>query len=137
MRKRPADRGRAGMFLVLRGVRVIDGLGHVRERGTILIQNDRIAEVGDARHVSIPRGAIEVDARGMTVLPGLIDCHVHLCLGGEPDVVKTTQEEDPAGVRPDRSRQSPWHPSSRVGDLHARRSCSLHWPRGGWPVWNC
>ncbi len=96
MRKRPADRGRAGMFLVLRGVRVIDGLGHVRERGTILIQNDRIAEVGDARHVSIPRGAIEVDARGMTVLPGLIDCHVHLCLGGEPDVVKTTQAEDPA-----------------------------------------
>ncbi len=34
------------MSLVLRGVRVIDGLGHVRERGTILIQNDRIAEIG-------------------------------------------------------------------------------------------
>jgi imidazolonepropionase-like amidohydrolase len=29
----------------------------------------------------------------MTVLPGLIDCHVHLCLGGEPDVVRTIREE--------------------------------------------
>jgi len=32
----------------------------------------------------------------MTVLPGLIDCHVHLCLGGDADVLRAIREEDPA-----------------------------------------
>ena len=30
------------------------------------------------------------------MLPGLIDCHVHLCLGAEPDVARAMREEDPA-----------------------------------------
>jgi imidazolonepropionase-like amidohydrolase len=37
-----------------------------------------------------------IDGRGLTVLPGLIDCHVHLCLGAEPDVVKAIEDETPA-----------------------------------------
>ncbi len=51
--------------------------------------------VGEDRSTPVPRGSREVDVRGLTVLPGLIDCHVHLCLGGEADVVRTIRDEDP------------------------------------------
>jgi imidazolonepropionase-like amidohydrolase len=42
----------------------------------ILVEGDRITRVGGAE---IPAGATVVDLSTMTVLPGLIDCHVHLC----------------------------------------------------------
>lgn len=82
--------------LAIRNVRIIDGLGHVTERGTVLVQGDTIAAVGPARDVRVPRGARSVDGLGLTVLPGLIDCHVHLCLGGDADVVGTIGAESPA-----------------------------------------
>lgn len=84
------------MKWVIRHARVIDGRGRARERATLVIQEDRITAVGDERSVPRPRGAVKIDARGMTVLPGLIDCHVHLCLGGDADVTRTIREEDPA-----------------------------------------
>jgi imidazolonepropionase-like amidohydrolase len=81
------------MRLALRHARVIDGRGGVQDRTTILIEDGRIAALDQDRSISVPRGAVKVDLAGMTVLPGLIDCHVHLCLGGEPDVVRTVREE--------------------------------------------
>lgn len=83
------------MKLAIRRVRVIDGLGRARERATVVIQDDRILAVGDDREISLPRGTRTIDGRGMTVLPGLIDCHVHLCLGGEADAPRTIRDEDP------------------------------------------
>ena len=44
----------------------------------ILIQGDRIADVGPADRVTIPQGARVIDLSRATVLPGLIDRHVHL-----------------------------------------------------------
>jgi imidazolonepropionase-like amidohydrolase len=82
--------------IALRSVRLIDGRGSSRERMTVLIQDGRIAAVGTDREMSVPRGAETPDIRGMTVLPGLIDCHVHLCLGAEADVVRTIEHEAPA-----------------------------------------
>lgn len=79
----------------LRRVRVIDGLGGVIERGTVLIQDGRIAAVGEEGRVSVPRGAVTVDCRGLSLIPGLIDCHVHLCLGGDADVVRAIRDEAP------------------------------------------
>ena len=82
--------------IALRSVRLIDGRGSSRERMTVLIQDGRIAGVGTDREMSVPRGAETPNIRGMTVLPGLIDCHVHLCLGAEADVVRTIEHEAPA-----------------------------------------
>ncbi|MBI5671785.1 MAG: amidohydrolase family protein, partial [Nitrospirae bacterium] len=39
---------------------------------------------------------MRIDGRGLSIIPGLIDCHVHLCLGGEPDVVGTLESEQPS-----------------------------------------
>jgi imidazolonepropionase-like amidohydrolase len=83
--------------IALRHVHLIDGRGQSRERMTVVIQGDRIAAVGEDRTVSVPRGAKAADVGGMTVLPGLIDCHVHFCLGGEPDVVEA-MHRDPAAL---------------------------------------
>jgi imidazolonepropionase-like amidohydrolase len=44
----------------------------------VLIQGDRITQVGPAASVSIPSGARVIDLSRATVLPGLIDGHVHL-----------------------------------------------------------
>lgn len=84
------------MALAIRNVRIIDGLGQAIERGTLLVSGDRIAAVGTAQAVRVRRGTRLVDGRGLTALPGLIDCHVHLCLGGEADVVSTVREEPAA-----------------------------------------
>lgn len=83
------------MILVIRKVRVLDGLGGATEKATLLIRDGRIAALGDEGQISIPRGATSIDGRSLTVLPGLIDCHVHLGLGGDADVVRTIQEEPP------------------------------------------
>jgi imidazolonepropionase-like amidohydrolase len=44
----------------------------------IVIQGDRIAEVGPAGSVGIPAGAEEIDLSSATVLPGLIEGHSHM-----------------------------------------------------------
>ncbi|MFQ5992324.1 MAG: amidohydrolase family protein [Nitrospiraceae bacterium] len=84
------------MSFVLRKVRIVDGCGQVIDRGRLVVQNDRITAVGSEKHVSVPRGTPTIDLPNMTVLPGLIDCHVHLCLGGDADVVRVVQEEEPS-----------------------------------------
>ncbi len=60
------------------GGRVVDGLGgDPIENGVVLINDDRITHVGSKDAVQIPRDAQVIDAAGHTVLPGIIDCHVH------------------------------------------------------------
>jgi len=51
----------------------------------ILIKGDRITEVGPSERVMIPQGARLIDLRGATVLPGLIDRHVHLMQDQQPN----------------------------------------------------
>jgi len=44
---------------------------------TVLIEGNRIVAVGPSSQIEIPAGAEVIDTRGMTMLPGLIDLHVH------------------------------------------------------------
>ncbi len=65
------------------GGTVIDGLGgDPIENGVVLLEDDRILAVGSAETVEIPNGASRIDASGMTVMPGLIDVHVHFDILG-------------------------------------------------------
>ncbi|MDP7628456.1 MAG: amidohydrolase family protein, partial [SAR202 cluster bacterium] len=68
-------------YTLLTGSKVIDGNGgRPIEDGVILMEEDEIKAVGQKGSISIPEGADinEIDYQGMTILPGLIDCHVHL-----------------------------------------------------------
>ena len=51
----------------------------------ILIKGDRVTAVGPADRVSIPQGAQIIDLSRATVLPGLIDRHVHLMQDQQPN----------------------------------------------------
>ncbi|MEZ5649049.1 MAG: amidohydrolase family protein [Burkholderiaceae bacterium] len=68
-----------GSSIVIRNGTIVDGTGRAGYAGTLVIEANRIARVaeGDAP-VALPPGAREVDARGQTVMPGLIDAHCHL-----------------------------------------------------------
>jgi len=65
----------ASPLLALTGGTVIDGTGAPARVATVVIEGDRIQRVGG----ETPPGAATIDARGRTILPGLIDTHVHLC----------------------------------------------------------
>ena len=58
------------------------------------IAHGRIATVGSGARREHADDTI--DATGLWLLPGLIDCHVHFCLGAEPDVVEAIANETPA-----------------------------------------
>ena len=59
---------------VIRNARIFDG-DAVIERASVVIRDTRIAGI-EAEPTTVD-GATEVDATGMTLLPGLIDCHTH------------------------------------------------------------
>ena len=60
------------------GVRLIVGDGRVIENATLVVDGARIAQVGQTADVRVPAGATRVDLAGKTVMPMLIDTHVHL-----------------------------------------------------------
>jgi imidazolonepropionase-like amidohydrolase len=51
----------------------------------VLIEGNRIVQVGNMESVKIPPDATVIDTSGQTMLPGLIDAHVHLVLVGHGD----------------------------------------------------
>lgn len=64
--------------LAITDARVITGTGEVLENGTVLIKDDNIHSVKETR--ADVSGARQINADGKTVLPGLIDAHVHLTI---------------------------------------------------------
>jgi imidazolonepropionase-like amidohydrolase len=53
----------------------------VIERGTIVVEGNRIAAIGPVGSVSVPANARRIDVAGKTIIPGLIDVHGHV--GGD------------------------------------------------------
>jgi len=50
------------------------------ENGDVLIRDGKIAEVG--KGLKVPDGAKVIDATGLFVMPGIIDCHSHIAVAG-------------------------------------------------------
>jgi imidazolonepropionase-like amidohydrolase/Tol biopolymer transport system component len=66
--------------VALTGARVVtmaQADGGIIDDATVLIRGDRIVAVGPRASVSVPAGAITVDVRGKTIIPGLVDAHAH------------------------------------------------------------
>jgi 5-methylthioadenosine/S-adenosylhomocysteine deaminase len=57
-------------------VLTMDDANRVLDRADVLVVGDRIAEVGTA--LTAPEGAVEIDASGGIVMPGMIDTHRHM-----------------------------------------------------------
>jgi imidazolonepropionase-like amidohydrolase len=69
-----------GDVQVVRAARWVDvDAGEVRPDAVVVVEGDRIAEVGPS---SVPEGATTVDLGDVTLLPGLMDMEINLLLGG-------------------------------------------------------
>jgi imidazolonepropionase-like amidohydrolase len=80
--------------IVLRAARVLDvETGRMTSPGEILVRGERISEIGST--VSRPAGAEVVDLGDRTLMPGLIDVHVHLFLHVGAEDMQTVKESVP------------------------------------------
>ena len=69
-----------GDFKLIRASVLIDGKGGTpMQEGAVLMRGSKIVAVGSAREVAAPENApVETfDYPGMTVMPGMVDCHTH------------------------------------------------------------
>jgi imidazolonepropionase-like amidohydrolase len=84
----------AGHTIVLHGARLLDiNTGQMLRPGEVLVQGERIVEVGSK--VAHPAGAEIIDLGDSTLLPGLIDAHVHLFLHPGAEDLQTVDESVP------------------------------------------
>ena len=60
------------------GARLFIGDGRVIDNGIVIVQNGRIMRAGPGGEVQRPAGATRVDLAGKTVMPALIDAHMHI-----------------------------------------------------------
>jgi imidazolonepropionase-like amidohydrolase len=83
------------------GARLLDGRSPDPIPDGVLVTDDqgRIVAAGPAASISAPGDAERVDASGLTLLPGIIDCHVHLCLRLEPVAEQTQRSATDLVVR--------------------------------------
>jgi imidazolonepropionase-like amidohydrolase len=80
--------------IVLHAARLLDiENGKIITPGEILVQDERIVEVGSS--VKRPQGAEVIDLGDTTLLPGLIDVHVHLFLHPGAEDLQTVEESVP------------------------------------------
>ena len=92
-------------MIVLRNGRLIDGTGVAPVKdATIVIDGNRIASVSTRNHDGFPADATVIDAAGMTVLPGLIDCHDHMA-NHKYDLAHRWRLDEPQSTRHLRTAQ--------------------------------
>jgi imidazolonepropionase-like amidohydrolase len=84
----------ASEVTVLHAARLLDiESGRILSPGEVLIKGERIVEAGSTVHR--PSGAAVIDLGDRTLLPGLIDAHVHLFLHPGAEDLQTVQESVP------------------------------------------
>lgn len=93
--------------------RILPVSGPAIERGVLVVENGRIAAVGEAGRVTVPAGAVTVDLAGKVVMPGLVDTHSHIGGGSGGD------------------RSSPINPDVRLLDSFDARDPGLKRARAG------
>ena len=83
--------------IVLHAARLLDvAAGKVVSPGEVLVVGERIREVGAT--VTHPAGATVIDLGDTTLMPGLIDAHVHLFLHPGAEDLQTVEESVPQRV---------------------------------------
>ena len=86
--------GRPAISLILHAARLLDiENGKILTPGEVLVEGDRIREVGSS--VTHPPAAQRMDLGDVTLMPGLIDAHVHLFLHPGAEDLQTVEESVP------------------------------------------
>ena len=75
-----AQEKQSSNFTLITNVNVWDGTSEKLIKADVLIENNLIKEVSDK--ITAPKEAIVIDGKGGTLMPGLIDSHVHFAMNG-------------------------------------------------------
>lgn len=73
-------------FILLKAARLVDGAsGEMLDGAAVLVEDGKLVRIGRQADVRAPDFASvsEVDYGDATILPGLVDCHTHLCAPGD------------------------------------------------------
>ena len=87
--KEAVGKGDRAMKTLIKNTRIVEGTGVIRENAGILFDESGILAVGEER---TEKADTVIDGTGRTVLPGLIDCHVHLGLGALNKIGKPEEQ---------------------------------------------
>ena len=104
---------------LLDNCRLLDGTNPYVERGSVLFNDGEVKFAGrrDDLPQSLAAGAQRVDMGGLTVMPGLIDCHAHLVYSG----FRSLEEVDRSSIEV----------ATLNAALNARKVIDDHAPRPG------
>jgi imidazolonepropionase-like amidohydrolase len=81
---------------LLKAKRLVDGTGSPpKEDAAVLIVGDRIREIGDQEEIAVPQGTEIVDLGDRTIMPGIVDAHMHF-FGVPSDQLHLLASEDPS-----------------------------------------
>jgi imidazolonepropionase-like amidohydrolase len=81
----------AETYAIQAGRLIVDAAQPARGNSTVIVENGRVARIEPG--FTSPAGAIVVDERSMTVMPGMTDVHVHLTMNsGEPWYIGFTKK---------------------------------------------
>jgi imidazolonepropionase-like amidohydrolase len=84
----------AEAITVWKGGRLIDGNGiPPLEDSLIVARGERIDGVGRSSELTVPEGALVIDVTGKTVMPGMIDAHIHFMGWRTPDQARNLLDE--------------------------------------------
>jgi len=65
--------------IAITNVTVIDGYGkEIKYNQTLIIKNDKIAQLGNNSTIEIPKKSLIIDGTGKTIIPGLVMLHEHM-----------------------------------------------------------
>ena len=80
----------AGVVAIRAGQLFDSKTGQMAARQVVVLQGDRITEVGPEAQIRIPAGAQVIDLSQATVLPGLVDAHTHMFNNPKPGMSRET-----------------------------------------------
>ena len=124
----------AETIALVNGTLINPGTSQIVQNATIVINGDRMAAVGDATRISVPKEARTIDCKGKFILPGYIDTHIHFFQSG--DLFTRPDGADLNSVRPYKEEVA-WV-KSHLNDVFARylRSGITSVVDVGGPFWN-
>ncbi|KQZ61854.1 amidohydrolase [Sphingopyxis sp. Root1497] len=103
--------------VVITGARIVTMAGNdggIIDNGAIVIEGDRITAVGPLASISVPAGAVTVDAAGKTIVPGFVDAHAH---GSHGDDELVPQQNWSEIVNLAMGTTTSHNPSSRASEI--------------------